>query len=289
MSLVIDDVLVRHDPAGPVVPVVFDSPHSGTRYPSDFDFVCPFSLLRQAEDSWVDELYAHVPDQGATLLCALFPRSYIDANRSESDIDPALLADPWPYPLNPTDKSGLGMGLVRHLCRPGVPMYDGRLSAIQVMDRIERYWRPYHETLAQALQQLHARFGVVWHVNCHSMPSVTSPADPVTGRRADFVLGDRDGTSCAPAFTQFVADVLRSRGYRVVVNDPYKGVELVQRYANPGQGRHSLQVEIDRRLYMNEETLERHQGFETLRRDLMLLTRRICAFAAETAIRHAAE
>ncbi|WP_119678770.1 N-formylglutamate amidohydrolase [Indioceanicola profundi] len=287
MSLVIDDVLIRHDPVGEPVPVVLDSPHSGTKYPPEFDFICPLALLRQAEDTHVDELFGLAPDHGAALLCALFPRSFLDVNRAEDDIDPALLADPFPGRLNPSEKSRLGMGLVRTLCRPGMPMYDGKLTSAQVAARIERYWRPYHEELAGMISRVRDRFGVVWHLDCHSMPCLSGPGD-WPEHRVDFVLGDRDGTTCDPHFTRFVAEQLRSMGYRVKLNDPYKGVELVRRYSNPAEGMHSLQVEVCRRLYMDEETLEKHDGFEPLRRNLTELVRRIGIYARERVLSRAA-
>jgi N-formylglutamate deformylase len=93
--------------------------------------------------------------------------------------------------------------------------------------------------------------------------------------RADFVLGDRDGTSCDPAFTELVRRTLAAMGYSVRVNDPYKGVELVRAYSNPKAGRHSLQIEISKRLYVDDATLERTQGFAKLQRDLGSLLREI--------------
>jgi N-formylglutamate amidohydrolase len=276
MSFVIEDVLVRAEPLGERVPLVFDSPHSGDVYPADFGFACPMAMLRQAEDTYVDELFAHAPEAGATLITALFPRTYIDVNRAPDDIEPDLLDGAWPWPLNPTEKSRAGMGLIRRLCRPGVPMYDGRLSVAQVIERIDRYYRPYHEELCEAIRRAHGRFGRVYHLNCHSMPSiaVADRAGP-----ADFVLGDRDGTTCEPGFTAYVADCLAELGYRVRINDPYRGVELVRRYSDPARGVHSLQLEINRALYMNEDTLEKHPGFEPLRADLGALTRRLGAYA----------
>ncbi len=276
MSFVIEDVLVRAEPLGERIPLVFDSPHSGSVYPADFGFVCPMSMLRQAEDTYVDELFAQAPEVGATLIAALFPRTYIDVNRAPDDIEPELLAGPWPWPLNPTEKSAAGMGLIRRLCRPGVPMYDGRLTVAQVIERIDRYYRPYHEELAETIFRLHGRFGRVYHVNCHSMPSIA-----VSDRKhpVDFVLGDRDGTTSDPTFVTFVADVLTAMGYRVRLNDPYRGVELVRRYSDPRRGIHSLQLEINRALYMNEETLEKHPGFEALRADLLTLMTRLGSFA----------
>ncbi|WP_448204156.1 N-formylglutamate amidohydrolase [Azospirillum sp. sgz302134] len=288
MSFVIEDVLVRSDPTGRRVPVLFDSPHSGAVYPREFAFACPLPILRQAEDTHVDELFARAPDHGATLLCALFPRSFIDANRAVDDIDPALLNGPWPEPLNPTEKSAAGMGLIRTLCRPGMPMYDGRLTVAEVVDRIERYYRPYHFQVAGILDGLAADFGAVWHVDCHSMPSAVGRG---SGRKSgpDFVIGDRDGTTSEPEFVDLLVEVLRGFGYTVAVNDPYKGVELLARYADPVRGRHSVQLEINRRLYMNEDTLERHDGFARLRNDLDILIHRICAHAEANTVRRAAE
>ncbi len=292
MSFVIEDVLVRSDPIGRRLPVLFDSPHSGVSYPRDFAFTCPLATLRQAEDTYVEELFAQAPEHGATLLCALFPRSYIDANRAIDDIDPALLDGPWPEPLNPTEKSALGIGLIRTLCRPGLPLYDGKLTVAEVAERIDRYYRPYHFQVASVLDGLAARFGAVWHVNCHSMPSAVGPAPARSmgkTKGVDFVIGDRDGTTSEPGFVALVADVLQGFGYSVAVNDPYKGVELLARYANPARGRHSIQLEINRRLYMNEETLERHEGFARLQQHLGALIRRVCAHAEARTARRAAE
>ncbi|NUB26104.1 N-formylglutamate amidohydrolase [Azospirillum brasilense] len=288
MSFVIEDVLVRNDPIVPRLPVFFDSPHSGTVYPRDFAFVCPASTLRQAEDTHVDELFAHAPEHGATLLCALFPRTYIDANRAIDDIDPAILDGRWPEPLRPTEKSAAGMGLIRTLCRPGMPLYDGRLSVAEVAERIDRYYRPYHFQVASVMDDLADRFGAVWHIDCHSMPSAVGPG-AAHKLGMDFVLGDRDGTSCEPGFTALVEGVLTGLGYKVTRNHPFKGVELVSRHSNPARGRHSLQLEINRRLYMNEETLERNEGFARLQANLTTLTRRICAHAQASTARRAAE
>ncbi len=283
MSFVIEDVLVRHDPAGRRLPVLFDSPHSGTVYPLDFAFVCPLPVLRQAEDTHVDELFRAAPEFGATLLCALFPRTYIDANRAADDIDPKLLDGPWPARLRPSEKSAGGLGLIRALSRPGQSLYPTKLPVAEVAARIERCYMPYHAQMAGIIDAHVAEFGAAWHVDCHSMPSLGD------GGGADFVIGDRDGTTSERGFVDFVARVLRGCGYAVAINHPYKGVELVRRYGNPARGRHSIQLEINRRLYMNEETLEKHAGFLVVQRDLTALIRQICAYAESRVERRAAE
>jgi len=249
------------------LPLVLDSPHSGTDYPPDFDSAIPLAALRTAEDTWVADLWGDAPALGAPLLAARFPRSYIDANRGLHEIDPLLLAEPWPEPLPASPKVGLGKGLVWRMLDDGTPLYARKLSVAEVRHRIDACWQPYHDALQRTLQAAQARFGRVWHINCHSMPSVA--AQYATDRpglvHPDFVLGDRDGSTSEPGFREWVAAWLRARGYDVAVNDPYKGVEIVRRYGDPAQGRHSLQLEVNRKLYMDEATLRPHEGYERLR------------------------
>ncbi|MFA5591848.1 MAG: N-formylglutamate amidohydrolase [Micavibrio sp.] len=276
-------------PAG-VLPLVFDSPHSGTDYPADFDYACDFTLVEKAEDKYVDELFAAAPSHGAALLCAHFPRSYIDANRCEKDIDLNLLEDLWPEEASPTARSHAGIGLIRRFIRPGIPLYDRSLKADEIKERITRYYRPYHAELQRLLDNAYAEFGAVWHVNCHSMPA----QDSRNGRahpfpRPDFVLGDRDGTSCDLDFTHAVRDFLKEMGYRVAVNDPYKGVELVRRYACPSRGRHSLQIEIARSLYMDEKTYRKSKNFNRLKDDIDKLIAFFAHYVSASSIPMAAD
>jgi N-formylglutamate deformylase len=273
------EAFARHDPAGPRVAFVLDSPHSGENYPEDFRHAPPRALVRRAEDTHVARLWRAAPSFGATLLEAAFPRAYIDANRSLADIDPALLADDWPLPIAPSRKTEQGIGLVWRIARGGVPMYDRRLTSAEVRMRIDRYWRPYHAELDAVLDAHHREFGGVWHIDCHSMPAVGDALADDPGReRADFVLGDRDATTCEPAFTRLVADAVRQMGYGVAVNDPYKGVEIVRRHGRPAENRHSLQVEIKRTLYMDEETLLPNAGYARVEADLARLASAVAAY-----------
>jgi len=263
------DPFLRHDPAGPPIALVLDSPHSGEQYPEDFEHLPPREIVRRAEDTHVARLWGAAPGLGATLLEARFPRAYIDANRGLADIDTELLSDAWPDPIAPSRKTQQGIGLVWRLARGGTPMYARKLSSAEVRARIDGYWRPYHAALDDAMDARHRMFGGVWHINCHSMPAVGDALSDDPGReRADFVLGDRDGTTCEPAFTKLVADTVRALGYSVAVNDPYKGVEIVRRHGRPGENRHSLQIELKRTLYMDEESLVPNAGYEKLQRDL---------------------
>jgi N-formylglutamate deformylase len=249
----IPGVLTRHDPTGAPAPLLLDSPHSGIIYPDGFQPIAPMELLRTGEDAFVHELFGEGPAKGAVLIEAHFPRVYIDPNRAATDIDPDLLSEAWPEPLKPTEKSRLGLGLIRRLAVPGVPVHGKRLTVAEVKARIDRFYRPYHDAVGGAYDELHGRFGKVWHINCHSMKSIgNAMATDVGARRPDFVLGDRDGKTCDPAFMKLVHDVLAGLGYSVAINNPYKGLELIMRYSDPNAGRHALQIEINRGLYMDE-------------------------------------
>ncbi|MGA1138446.1 MAG: N-formylglutamate amidohydrolase, partial [bacterium] len=118
------------------VPVVLDSPHSGTIYPESFGSLTPLAILRRAEDMYVDELYDSAPEHGMPFLKALFPRCFIDANRAEEDLDPTMIEGVWEKPLNPGRKTELGIGLIWTKSPPdGEPMYDRKLSINEVTDR----------------------------------------------------------------------------------------------------------------------------------------------------------
>jgi N-formylglutamate amidohydrolase len=276
------------EPIVPPSPLVISSPHSGRQYPDDFAYICPFALLKQTEDSYVDELVAGAVDSGVTLVAAEFPRSYIDLNRAEDDIDPALLSEPWPGFLQPSDRTLLGLGLVRRLCKSGVPVYAAPLKAAEIEARITNYYRPYHVVLAQTLISRHRLFGEAYLIDCHSMPGRSYDGRGL--RQPDFVLGDLTGSSCDMSFTRQVRDILQDLGYNVALNDPYKGMEIMRRYGKPQHGQHALQLEINRKLYMNEDTLQKNQGFAGLAGDLKAFFKALSDdLLREISVRQAAE
>lgn len=259
-------------------PLVFDSPHSGTRYPEDFAYSCDFALLRTAEDTHVEKLYDFAPALGIAWIEALFPRSYLDANRSDEEIDVDLLDGNWAGAVASDPKVlakvRLGKGLIWRCTDDGVPLYPGRLAVQHVQQRIDQCWRPYHQAVEAAIEAAHARHGYSIHLNCHSMPSIAaSHATEHPGlAHADFVVGDRDGTTADPRLSAQLAGFLRGRGYQVEVNFPYKGVELVRRYGDPARQRHGIQLEVNRKLYMDERTFDLRPEAAKLRADLRALS-----------------
>lgn len=268
---------------GDAAPLLLDVPHAGTRKPPEWRTQLADIVWQRSADLYVDELFADAPSHGATLVVARFPRTFLDVNRDREDVDPAAFADGWPRPVpEPTRYARTGMGVVWQSCGPELnPIYDAPLTHAEVETRIARYWQPYHAALDAGLATARARHGAVVHLDCHSMArlrDVRSP-HPDGPLRPDFDLGDLDGTSCAPDVTAAVAEHLRGRGFRVTVNREFRGGEIVRRHGRPSKGVHSLQIEINRGLYLADDRHGRADGFATLRAEMALLTARLATFA----------
>jgi N-formylglutamate deformylase len=266
------DAFVLTQPRVEALPLLFDSPHSGRHYPVDWITPLPLTELRRGEDAYVDALLERGPDFGITLLAAHFPRCYIDVNRDVDDIDPELLAGPWTggSTLRPSEKSRKGLGLIRRYVVPGKAIVERPLPVAEVRARIERIYVPYHAALAAQLDALRTRFGFVWLVDWHSMKSRGNAMTP-DGEgtlRPDMVVGDRHGMSAEPRFVELVVGHLRELGYRVSVNDPYKGATIVRRYGDPARGYSALQIEVNRALYLDESTVECIDEFARLQRSV---------------------
>ena len=269
--------MIHHSPG--ITALVLDSPHSGTQYPADFSFSCDALALRRAEDTHVEKLYDFASGLGAHWVEAHFPRSYLDANRNTTEIDEKLLDAPWTGAIETDAKAmskvRLGKGLIWRTLDDGLPIYSRLLGVAEVQARIANCWQPYHAAVSSAIDAAHAQHGYSIHINCHSMPAIaSSSATDFPGEaHADFVVGDRDCTTAMRALSALICEYLRSLGYSVAYNHPYKGVELVRRYSNPAAQRHSIQLEINRKLYMNEDTLEVTAGFAPLKLHLQLLVK----------------
>ena len=266
------------------IPLVFDSPHSGSHYPESFNTLVPLVRMRRAEDAFVDELFAAAPDHGASLIIATFPRLLVDANRAPEDFEPSEVQGAFAVPLQPSKKAAVGKGIVWTRLHGLASLYEDPLTATEVMRRIDAYWRPYHVAVASALDEAFDEFGRVYHVNCHSMRARGNPMDEDgESDRPDFVISDGDGGTSDPNFTKFVSDYLRDEGFTAPCNDPYKGADLVRRYSDPARGRHSIQIEINRKLYMNEERVEKAATFPAVKDVLTDLIRTIADYVRDDA------
>jgi N-formylglutamate amidohydrolase len=262
-------------------PFVFNSPHSGRVYPKSFLQASKLDplTLRRSEDSYVEELFGFVADAGAPLLFAHFPRAYLDVNREPYELDPVLFGDGLPHYANTQSVRVVGgLGTIARIVSESDEIYREPLSVAAALERINRIYTPYHEALGTLLLEAQGVFGLAVLIDCHSMPS--SPMADHSGVRPDFVLGDRYGTSCHPELIRLASQQLRALGYVVALNKPYAGGYITEHYGRPQDGRHVLQVEINRSLYMNEITFQKTNGFVRLQRDLMKMVNALFSFAS---------
>lgn len=264
-----DPPYIVSEPSGQTVPFVFNVPHAGAVYPASFlaSSRLDAMALRRSEDAFVDELFASMVDLGAPLMAARFPRAYLDLNREPYELDSRMFDGRLP-PFTNTRSMRVagGLGTIPRIVADGQEIYKARLPVEAALQRIEWLYKPYHRMLRQLIRRTAQTFGEAILIDCHSMPSGSASRED--GSRADIVLGDRYGTSCSTFLIDLVEAALRDRGYTVVRNKPYAGGFITEHYGEPALGRHALQVEINRALYMDERTMQRKSAFAALAEDL---------------------
>ena len=241
----IPGVLRLYDPApGHALPILVDSPHSGSDYPIDFHYICDKTVLERYEDRAVDQLLANFHELGATLLCAEAARSYIDLNRALSDMTYSQIEQWRGYKLNP--KYALrGIGLIWETAN-GHDIYEEPIKQAEVETRINAFYHPYYKVLNDRAKKLKARFGKFWHLNVHSMPKDID---------ADIILGTLDGKSCSEEFASCLESAFSACGLKVRKNLHYKGANLTRLFGRPHDDSESVQIEINKDLYLRDDLL----------------------------------
>ncbi len=266
-------------PGAQTVPFVFASPHSGSDYSDDFiasSRLDPVSL-RRSEDSFVDQLYSCVPEFGAPLIKANFPRAFVDPNREAYELDPTMFEDNLPdYVNRGSPRVQAGLGTVAKLVTNGENIYRRKLTSAEAIRRIKENYHPYHNALIELIKETKEAFGKCILIDCHSMPSIGGPMDNDRGnQRVDFILGNGHGKTCPQALINFVDAGLTDLGYDVRRNHPYSGGYTTRHYGNPEKGVHALQIEINRIIYMDEITITQEPGFNCLAQDLKLFVEKL--------------
>lgn len=249
--------------------VVFASPHSGRDYPRDFlrATMLDERAIRSSEDAFVDRLFDTAPALGAPLLAATVPRAFVDLNRGADELDPAVVRGARAPAHNPRISSGLGV--IPRVVANGREIYRGKLDIAQARARLDGVWHPYHATLQGLLDDSKRMFGAAILIDCHSMPHEAVRAMPgIAGRKPQVVLGDRFGAACAPEIVDRIESAFVGVGLRVVRNTPFAGAFIAQHYGRPSRRQHTIQVEIDRALYMDEAEIRPSADFPGFRQVL---------------------
>lgn len=284
-------VLIR-EPVWPASAAVFAAPHCGRVYPRDLlepalgrDSI---RTLRSSEDAYVDQLIDSAPDNGAFLITTEVPRAYVDFNRADTELDPALIEGVPRTALNPRVASGLGV--IPRVVANGRAIYSGKLPLSEARARLSRYWHPYHNELGRVLSTQRARFGRAVLFDVHSMPH-----DSLNGHdlrriaRPEIVLGDRFGASCSPDLIAAVEAIFQRHGLRVARNTPFAGAYIAQRYGQPSAGMHAVQIEIDRALYLDEHRVEPSADFDAFRAIMQVIVADLATLVASRPGQLAAE
>lgn len=254
-------VFQRIEPSAALSPLVVDVSRSGREYPEEFRSAIPFTTLHDNVSMYVDDIWSATPDVGGTLLYATFPNFWIDVNRHELDIDANLIEGQWPVPLEPT-RSKTGLGLLKSKSRHGEAVHERKLTVEEVMARMNGYYHPYHTELQRLLEAHKAKFKTVYHLSGHCMSATGAATHADAGKpRADFCLSNRNGETCSEELMHFVRDIIVAQGFTCTLNDPYLGGEIVRRCGRPASGIESLQVEINKRCFMDVSTFKKTQGF----------------------------
>jgi N-formylglutamate amidohydrolase len=285
------------DPAVLGCPLVFSSPHSGSLYPRSFleRARLEAAALRRSEDAFVDALFGGVGALGAPLIRARFPRSYLDLNREPYELDPRMFDGRLPAFANTRSmRVAGGLGTIPRVIGQAQEIYAARWPVEEALERIEKFYKPYHACLRALLARAQQNFGLAVLIDCHSMPSGAMLSGPALagsvlcgqGRaidarpKADFVVGDRHGTSCAAVLVDVVEDELRRFGYVVQRNKPYAGGFITEHYGNPAGQCHAMQIEVSRALYMDEQNVSKTARFAEVANALTNVATRLAAAVA---------
>ncbi len=267
-ALVAEPILLL-EPSGRRTPFIFASPHSGRAYPASFARAARLDpvTLRKSEDAFVDELFDFVPDLGAPLIAARFPRAFVDANRAPGEIDPAMFDAPIDAVGPRTPRVAAGLGVIPRIVRDGLEIYGARLPAGEAAFRITRFYRPYHDRLAKLVAEARSQFGVAIVIDCHSMPPPS--------RGSDVVIGDCYGEAASNDLIVHVQRSLGELGFSVVRNAPYAGGYTTSLYGKPADHVHAIQIELSRALYLDEIRMEKTAGFAACKERLARFATRL--------------
>ena len=270
-----------HLPERTTSPCIFTSPHSGADYPADFVAASRLDAvaLRGSEDAFMDDLFGAAPDFGSPLLKARYPRAFVDMNREPWELDESMFEGELPRFVNTaSQRVAGGLGTIARVVSNGAEIYANKLPFAEAELRIREIYMPYHEALKKLIAASRANFDCAVVVDCHSMPSIGGPMDKDSGNsRADIILGDRFGSSCANIVTETAEAVFQELGYSVTRNLPYAGGFTTRNYGRPIGGVHTLQIEMKRALYMDERNISRLPAFNQVREHMTIVIARLSA------------
>lgn len=260
----------EHAPKNVAYPIVLSSPHSGQFMPEEFIENSRLSVdeLRSSEDCFVEDILTAATDNGIPMIAMNISRAFIDVNRDKIEIDESMYFD---YPKSSSQvgsrRCRVGLGVIPRIVSQNNAIYDGLISFEEAQKRIKNIYDPYHKKLKQMVDKCVKKFGYCLLIDCHSMPSsickIMDEAKPV-----DFCISNLFDQSCPSEFFEFLAASLTNKDYRVEYNRPYSGGFITFNYCQPRKNIYTLQIEINRGLYMKENVYKKTSEFQTISSEL---------------------
>lgn len=275
-------------PVEPVWPLVISVPHAGRCYPEIMMTAARLStaMLRPLEDRFADALVGQAIADGVQAVVANTARAWIDLNRSELECDPALIDLPGGITPLLSAKVRGGLGLIPRRIASGGDVWHQRIESADLIERIERHHRPYHQALDGLLSAVWRRFGTAILLDVHSMP--TLPASD-SGAGVHIVIGDDFGRAAHDRFTARAKAAAEQHGLDAAINHPYAGGHILRKHSRPHRGRHAIQIEIDRSLYLDSAGEPRPADVEAVGRFVARLAFALIEEAREQPLAVAAE
>ena len=247
---------IAHPPRADL-PVLLSVPHSGRDYPAWLIALASGgrSALSELEDPLVDRLAWRALQRGTAAVIARAPRAAIDCNRAEDDVDPSVIEGGRRGRVSARARGGLG--IVPGRTQSHGYLWRRSIGSSQLEERLDQAHRPYHQAIERQLAELAERYGGAILLDCHSMPPPARGVSPI-------VFGDCHGRSAAPWVSSEAVRIARAAGFVAGLNDPFAGGHIIERHGAPTRGVHALQIEIDRRTYLNERLDAPGPGFDAI-------------------------
>lgn len=245
---------IIHPPRG-ALPVLLSVPHSGRDYP---DWLLALAsagrpALAALEDPLVDRLAWRAMQRGAGAVIARAPRAAVDCNRAEDEVDPSIIEGARRGRV--TARARGGLGIIPARTQQHGYLWRRAVTPGQLDERLDQAHRPYHRAIEDQLGLLLDRFGCALLLDCHSMPPPPEGVPPV-------VFGDCRGRSADAWVSNEALAIAGRHGFAAGLNDPFAGGHVVERHGAPARGVHALQVEIDRRCYLDPALTAPGKGFD---------------------------
>lgn len=250
-------------------PIVLSSPHAGEVFPREFleNVALSEKELRSSEDCYVTELVRQASDAGMPLISMNISRTFVDVNRDKIELDDSMFYNaPKRNDVN-SRRCRVGLGVLHRVVYPTKNIYDGLLNYNEAQERIKMVYDVYHKKLTKLVEQCVKNFGYCYIVDCHSMPSMICNIMN-ENRQLDFCICNLFDESCPEEVSAFVKGELESKNYRVECNKPYSGAYITFNYCQPRRKIYTLQLEVNRKLYMNEKNYNKTAQFQRVADDM---------------------